>query len=36
MTYGLFFACEKDRELPFETQIGKNTFGCYVDGELFV
>ncbi len=27
--------CSKD-ELPPETQEGKNTFGCYVNGELFV
>jgi len=30
--------CKKDNydTLPPETQEGKNTFGCYVDGELFV
>ncbi len=27
--------CSKD-ELPPETQEGKNTFGCYVNGKLFV
>jgi len=30
--------CQKEdlNGLPPETQSGKNTFGCYVDGELFV
>ena len=27
--------CKKD-VLPPETQDGKNTIGCYIDGELFV
>ena len=31
-------SCEKEdlTKLPPETQEGKNTFGCYVNGELFV
>ncbi|MDR3226886.1 MAG: hypothetical protein LBT56_04360 [Prevotellaceae bacterium] len=31
-------SCEKEylTELPPETQTGANTFGCYVNGELFV
>jgi len=31
-------SCEEEQwdTLPPETQIGANTFGCYVDGELFV
>jgi len=39
---GSFNSCilEQDKEkyktLPPETQTGKNTFGCYVNGELFV
>ena len=30
--------CKKENydTLPPETQEGKNTFGCYVNGELFV
>ncbi|MDR2651377.1 MAG: hypothetical protein LBC68_03555 [Prevotellaceae bacterium] len=32
------FSCEKKEitDLPPETQTGANTFGCYVNGELFV
>jgi hypothetical protein len=32
------FSCEKEdlTKLPPETQTGKNTFGCYVNGELFI
>ena len=42
LLYGSFNSCilEQDKEkyktLPPETQTGKNTFGCYVNGELFV
>ncbi|MCL1933535.1 MAG: hypothetical protein FWF53_06980 [Candidatus Azobacteroides sp.] len=33
-----FSSCEKKNfnEMPPETQTGKNTFGCLIDGELFV
>ena len=34
----MFLSCKKNRNedtLPSETQEGKNTFGCYVDGQLF-
>jgi hypothetical protein len=34
------FACKKDNsphdQLPPATQTGKNTFGCYINGKLFV
>ena len=37
LTLFFFNACEKElTELPPETQSGKHTFGCYVNGELFV
>lgn len=29
-------SCKEEFELPPETQTGENTFGCYVNGELFV
>ncbi len=35
----LGIGCKKEKEepqLPAETQTGANTFGCYVNGELFV
>jgi hypothetical protein len=36
--YIFFAACEThdNTKLPPETQTGANTFGCYIDGELFV
>jgi hypothetical protein len=34
--YIFFAACEKDPKLPPETQTGAHTFGCYIDGELFL
>ncbi|MDR2908213.1 MAG: hypothetical protein LBU91_09535 [Bacteroidales bacterium] len=39
MLAGVTFSCkekEKKSELPPETQTGANTFGCYLNGELFV
>jgi hypothetical protein len=37
VAYAFFAACEKEKpHLPPETQTGANTFGCYINGKLFV
>jgi len=36
LAVGVYSCCEEELPLPPETQTGANTFGCYVNEELFV